>query len=257
MGLVEELVRSARERARGIAVLEPDGPPTGPSFEAVLRGKHCLDVIAEFKRRSPSLGAIAEPALEEQVRRYEEAGAAAISVLTEPTRFGGSCEDLSRAVRSVDVPVLMKDFVVDPAQVREAARLGARAVLLILRCLSDADLDELVSACAHYRLTPLLECHRVSEIEKALRHGAAVIGANNRDLETLEIDLALAPRLLAEVSRDRVTVAESGYGKAEDVRGLGGLADAVLVGSALMRHEDPAKLVKLIKLNRLNSEIRG
>jgi indole-3-glycerol phosphate synthase len=254
MGLVEELVRSARERARGIAVLEPDERPSGPSFEAVLRGKHCLDVIAEFKRRSPSLGAIAEPDLEEQVRRYEEAGAAAISVLTEPTRFGGSCEDLSRAVRSVDVPVLMKDFVVDPAQVREAARLGARAVLLILRCLSDADLDELVSACAHYRLTPLLECHRVSEIEKALRHRAAVIGANNRDLETLEIDRALAPRLLAEVPRDRVTVAESGYGKAEDVRGLGGLADAVLVGSALMRHEDPAKLVKLIKLN---SEIRG
>ena len=251
MGLVEELVLSARQRAGRIAVREPEGPPPGPSLEAVLRGKHRLDVIAEFKRKSPSFGAIAEPDIDEQVRRYEKAGAAAISVLTEPTRFGGSYEDLSRAVGSVEVPVLMKDFVVDPAQVREAARLGARAVLLILRCLSEADLDELVSACAHYGLTPLLECHRASEIEKALRHDAAVLGANNRDLETLEIDRALAPRLLAEVPGDRVAVAESGYEKAEDVRGLRGLADAVLVGSALMRHEDPAKLVKLI------GEIRG
>jgi indole-3-glycerol phosphate synthase len=251
MGLVEELVRSARERARRIVVREPEGKPSGPSLPVVLRGKHCLDVIAEFKRKSPSLGAIAEPDIDEQVRRYEEAGAAAISVLTEPTRFGGSYEDLSRAVHSVEAPVLMKDFVVDPVQVREAARLGARAVLLILRCLSEADLDELVSACAHYGLTPLLECHRASEIEKALRHDAAVLGANNRDLETLEIDRALAPRLLAEVPGDRVAVAESGYEKAEDVRGLRGLADAVLVGSALMRHQDPAKLVKLI------GEIRG
>ncbi len=250
-GLVEELVRSARERARRIVVREPEGKPSGPSLPAVLRGKGCLDVIAEFKRKSPSLGAIAEPDIAEQVRRYEEAGAAAISVLTEPTRFGGSYEDLSRAVRSVEAPVLMKDFVVDPVQVREAARLGARAVLLILRCLSEADLDELVSACVHYGLTPLLECHRASEIEKALRHDAAVLGANNRDLETLEIDRALAPRLLAQVPRDRVAVAESGYEKAEDVRGLRGLADAVLVGGALMRHEDPAKLEKLIR------EIRG
>lgn len=254
MGLLEDLVRSARERARGIAVREPVERPAGPSLEAVLQGqkeKHRLGVIAEFKRRSPSLGAIAEPDLEEQVRRYEESGAAAISVLTEPTRFGGSYEDLSRAVRSAEAPVLMKDFVVDPAQVREAARLGARAVLLILRCLSEADLDELVSACAHYGLTPLLECHRASEIEKALRYDAALIGANNRDLETLEIDRTQAPRLLAEVPRDRVAVAESGYERAEDVRDLRGLADAVLVGGALMKHEDPAKLKKLI------GEIRG
>jgi len=249
-GLVEDLVRSARERARGLAVREPDGPPSGLSFDAALRGRkeeRRIGVIAEFKRRSPSLGDIAEPDLTEQVTRYEDAGASAISVLTEPTRFGGSYEDLYRAARSVEAPVLMKDFVVDPAQVREAARLGARAVLLILRCLSDSDLDELVSACAHYGLTPLLECHEASEIDKALRHDAAVIGANNRDLETLEIDRSLAPRLLAEVPKDRVAVAESGYARAEDVRGLRGVADAVLVGGALMRHEDPAALIREIR----------
>jgi indole-3-glycerol phosphate synthase len=251
MGLVEELARNARERARLLPLREAERRPSSPSLEEVLRGKDRLDVIAEFKRRSPSLGAIAQPEVEDQVRRYENAGAAAVSVLTEPTRFGGSYEDLSRAVRSLKAPVLMKDFVVDPAQVREAARLGARAVLLILRCISEADLDELVSACTHYGLTPFLECHRTSEIERALRHDHAVVGANNRDLETLEIDRALAPRLLAAVPRDRVAVAESGYEKAEDVRDVRGLADAVLVGSALMRHEAPEELIKLI------GEIRG
>jgi indole-3-glycerol phosphate synthase len=247
MGLVEDLVRSARERARSLAVLEPERPFSPPLLASVLRGKQSLDVIAEFKRRSPSLGAIADPDLTERVRRYEEAGAAAISILTEPTRFGGSYEDLSRAARAVGAPVLMKDFVVDPAQVTEAARRGAKAVLLILRCLSDADLDELVSASAHYGLTPLLECHRPSEIDRALRHQDAVLGANNRDLETLEIDRGLAPRLLAEVPPDRVVVAESGYEKAEDVAPLRGLADAVLVGGALMRHEEPAKLIREIR----------
>ncbi len=246
-GLLEDLVRSARERARRIPVLEPEEKPPGRSLASGLGGKHRLDVIAEFKRKSPSLGALGEPDLVQQVRRYEEAGAAAISVLTEPTRFGGSYEDLSRAARSVDAPVLMKDFVVDPAQVREAARLGARAVLLILRCLSEADLNELVSVCAHYGVTPLLECHRPSEVERALRHESAVIGANNRDLESLEVDRALAPRLLAEVPPGRVAVAESGYEKAEDVRALRGLADAVLVGGALMKHADPARLIREIR----------
>lgn len=250
-GLVEELVRSARERARKLPAREPEGKPSGPSLESAVRGKHRLDVIAEFKRKSPSLGTLGEPDLVEQLRRYEEAGAAAVSVLTEPSRFGGSYEDLSRAARSARVPVLMKDFVVDPAQVREAARLGARAVLLIIRCLSEADLDELVSACAHYGLTPLLECHSAAEIEGALRHREGVIGANNRDLETLAIDRSLAPRLLAEVPGDRVAVAESGYERAEDVEDVRGLADAVLVGGALMRHADPAKLDELIR------ELRG
>ncbi len=247
MGLVDDLVWSARVRARSLHSLEPQmlvSPPPSPSFEAAIRGKELLDVIAEFKRRSPSLGNIAEPDIEGQVRRYRDAGAAAVSVLTEPTRFGGSYQDLSRAARSLDAPVLMKDFIVDPAQVREAARLGARAVLLILRCLSDEDLDELVAACAHYRLTPLLECHQASEIDKALGYHSAVIGANNRDLETLEIDRNLAARLLADVPRDRVTVAESGYEKGSDVRDIRGLADAVLIGSALMRCHEPSTLIR-------------
>jgi indole-3-glycerol phosphate synthase len=246
-GLLSELVRGARERARRLPAIEPGKRANGPSFLSALQGKDRLDVVAEFKRRSPSLGAIAEPDLETQVARYERAGAAAVSVLTEPTRFGGSTSDLERAASAVQVPVLMKDFVVDPAQVREAARIGASAVLLIVRCLSRSELDELVSACSHYRLTPLVECRSEDEIEVASGFDSAVLGVNNRDLETLEIDTALAPRLLAAVPLARVVVAESGYASARDVSAIEGLADAVLIGSALMRHEDPARLIEEIR----------
>jgi indole-3-glycerol phosphate synthase len=249
MGLIDDLVAEARERARTLpksgseSESESESKSSGPSFREALRGKGQLQVIAEFKTRSPSLGPIAERDLEAQVRRYQNAGAAAVSVLTEPSRFGGSLSDLSRAAAVLDVPVLMKDFVVDPAQVREAARRGASAVLLIVRCVSKADLDELVSSCDHYGVTPLVECHSIDEVDRAASFGSSVIGVNNRDLDTLEIDRRLAPRLLREIPRERVAVAESGYQEAEDVVGLRGLADAVLVGSALMKHPDPAALI--------------
>jgi indole-3-glycerol phosphate synthase len=251
MGLIEDLVAGARERARKLAsaerALELDRSSPSPSFPEALRGKDRLAVIAEFKTRSPSLGAIADLELEAQVRRYQEAGAAAVSVLTEPTRFGGSLADLERATRILNVPVLMKDFVVHSAQVREAARLGASAVLLIVRCLSRDDLDELVSACDHYRVTPLVECHDQEEVARALAFDSSVLGVNNRDLGSLGIDRTLAPRLLADVPRDRVAVAESGYREAEDVVELRGLADAVLVGSALMQRPDPAALIRELR----------
>jgi indole-3-glycerol phosphate synthase len=247
MTLIEDLVVAARSRAKGLSGDEPSRGPAGPSFLQALRGKERLDVVAEFKKRSPSLGPIAERDLESQVKRYEEAGASAVSVLTEPTRFGGSFEDLERASQTLGIPVLMKDFVVDKAQVREAARLGARAVLLIVRCLSLEDLEELVSACRHYGSTPLVECHSEEEIERALRFDGVVIGVNNRDLDTLQIERSLAPRLLAEIPPDRVVVAESGYERAADVESVRGLADAVLVGSALMKERDPSKLIREIR----------
>jgi indole-3-glycerol phosphate synthase len=245
-GLLSELVLGARARARLLPSVEPSRRARR-SFLSAIQGKDRLEVVAEFKRRSPSQGEIAGPDLETQLARYERAGAAAVSVLTEPTRFGGSMSDLERAARAVGIPVLMKDFVVDPAQVREAARLGADAVLLIVRCLSGSELEELVSACSHYRLTPLVECRSEAEIEEASRFDSAVIGVNNRDLETLEIDPSLAPRLLAEVPFERVVVAESGYRGAGDVSALPGLADAVLIGSALMRREDPERLIGEIR----------
>ncbi len=253
MSLIDELVASARKRAEALPPREhlPEWAarprPSRPSFREALRGKAHLDVIAEFKRASPSLGAIAERGLEDQVRRYAQAGAAAISVLTEPSRFKGSLSDLERTVASVEVPVLMKDFVVHPAQIREAAFLGASAVLLIVRCLSREQLSELAQAADELGLTPLVECHHARELERALEIEDAVIGVNNRDLDTLAIDTSLSPRELADVPRERVVVAESGYEHAEDVAELRGVADAVLVGSALMKLGDPTQRIQEIR----------
>ncbi len=245
-GHIDELIRSARERARKLPERMPKARPERPSFIEAVRGKAKLDVIAEYKQKSPSLGDIAERSLTEQVGRYEKAGAAALSVLTEPTRFKGSYHDLETATETVALPVLMKDFVVDPAQVREAAYLGASAVLFIVRCLSPVELSELAHAASELGLTPLVECHDASEIESALDIESAVIGVNNRDLDTLEIDRDLATRLLSEVPDDRVVVAESGYLTADDVRDVRGVADAVLIGSALMKLDDPALLIEQV-----------
>lgn len=241
MTVLRELVDSARRRAATM-VVPKDARPAAPrpSFADALRGRQSLSVIAEFKRQSPSQGGIAPQAdVLAQTRVYARAGAAAVSVLTEPSRFGGDIDDLRRAAAALALPVLMKDFVVAPVQVELAAALGAAAVLLIVRCLDESQLSELAQACAARGLTPLIECHSEAEVERALRIDDAVIGVNNRDLDTLAIDLARAPRLLRAVPEGRVCVAESGYLQPADVDAVRGLADAVLIGTALMQGGDP------------------
>lgn len=247
MGLIDDLVAQARLRAKALPRRGLRAKTARVSFIEALRGKESLDVIAEYKRASPSLGDIAERGLIEQVSRYERAGAAALSVLTEPTRFRGSYDDLANVAAHISLPVLMKDFVVDAAQVHQAAHLGASAVLLIVRCLPGDELFSLASLASTLGLTPLVECHDANELARALTIDSAVIGVNNRDLDTLEIDRSLAPRLLSGVSRDRVVVAESGYLSADDVRDVRGVADAVLIGSALMKLDAPASLVGEIR----------
>ncbi|HEY7700578.1 MAG TPA: indole-3-glycerol-phosphate synthase, partial [Vicinamibacteria bacterium] len=208
MNVLDELVAAARERVKELPNREPQKLPSGISFSDALRGRERLKVIAEFKQASPSAGSIAQRDPAVQVRLYADAGAAAVSVLTEPSRFGGSFDDLERAVKAVDVPIVMKDFVIDPAQIKMAACLGARGVLLIGRCLSDGQLEELASACRGYGLGALVECHDAEEVSRALALPEVVIGVNNRDLDTFEIRRDLAPRLLREVPVDRVAVAE-------------------------------------------------
>jgi indole-3-glycerol phosphate synthase len=172
------------------------------------------------------------------------AGARAVSVLTEPTRFHGSLDHLVQAVRAVEVPIIMKDFVVDPAQIRTAACLGAGSVLLIARCLPSSQLRELATCCESYGLVPLVECHDEAEVARALELENAVVGVNNRDLETLAIHRDLAPRLLREIPADRVVVAESGYQSPADAEEVRGLADAILVGSALMKQACPEDFIR-------------
>lgn len=249
-GILHEMRASARRRLAELPVGEP-GSGDPDAFPGALRGRTSLSVIAEVKRASPSRGPLALDAdAVAQARRYVDAGAAAVSVLTEPTRFGGSLADLEAVVASVDAPVLMKDFVIDPEQVRAGALLGAGAVLVIRRMLDDGLLQEILDACVRYSVAPFFEAHDADEIADGVSRGVPVIGANNRDLDTLAIDTSTADRLLESVPADRVAVAESGYLEPVDVRPLIGRCDAVLVGSALMTHKDPGAFIREVSACR-------
>lgn len=247
-GVLAELIEHARARAMHLPEVDAHRGAR-PSFAAALAGRTTIAVIAECKRKSPSAGVLAEhDDFEARLRAYAAGGAAAVSVLTEDSRFGGSYDDLAVAARTLPaMPLLMKDFVVAPAQVALGARLGASAVLLIARCLPGDELGRLVAACEAANLTPFVECHTAAEVERALVHPSVVIGVNNRDLDTLAIDLGHARALLARVPRDRVAVAESGYDTPAAIRALRGHADAALVGSALMRAPDPAAFLHEVR----------
>ena len=198
-------------------------------------------VLAEVKRASPSLGTIADLDPLATARAYEAGGAAAISVLTEPHRFGGALAHLRAVAAGVSLPALRKDFIVDPLQVDEGVHAGARAVLLIVGLLGEAVGPYLRYAQA-LGLDALVEVHDEAELDVALAAGARLIGVNNRDLRSLAIDLAVAPRLI-EAGRKRAPdatwVAESGYRDGAAVAALAGIADAVLIGSHLAASGDP------------------
>jgi indole-3-glycerol phosphate synthase len=258
-----EMVAAARQRvaeAHAQASLDAPGhlaPSVATSSRALgrlhetltrARAAGRLGVIAEAKRRSPSRGDIA-PGLDaaEQAGAYETAGADAVSVLTEPTRFGGTLEDLADVAAAVDLPVLRKDFIVDACQVREAAAAGAAAVLLIVAALDDATLGRLLRECAACGLDALVEAHDAEEVLRALAAGASIVGINNRDLRSLEVDLAVTEQLASLVPPDGVLlVSESGIATSADARRVAEAgAHAVLVGEALMRCA-PERLADLI-----------
>jgi indole-3-glycerol phosphate synthase len=203
-------------------------------------------VIAEIKRRSPSKGdlaAITDPAA--LARQYAAGGAAAVSVLTEERRFGGSLDDL-RAVRAaVDVPLLRKDFIVEPYQVVEARSAGADLVLLIVAALEDDPLRRLYDQAGELGMTVLVEVHDEAETERAVALGAELVGVNARNLRTLEIDQDTFGRLAPLVPDDRVKVAESGiFGPVDVKRHVAEGARAVLVGEALVKDGDPEGAVR-------------
>lgn len=251
-GTLAGLCASARERAAALGVraaaLERAASDRAapPSFAGALR-RETVAVIAEIKRASPSKGAIA-PGLDAGVQAvaYAHGGAAALSVLTEPTRFGGAIGDLDSAAAGTGgaVPLLRKDFVVDRVQIVEARAHGASAVLLIARALDPATLGALAREAAALGLDVLAEVRDEWELDAALDAGAPVIGVNNRNLETLAIDLATGERLVPRVPADRIAVFESGIVGAGDVaRAAAAGADAVLVGSSVSGAADPASAV--------------
>ncbi len=218
----------------------------GPALRGALRDSTTVAVIAEVKRRSPSKGWLA-PELDAAhlARDYQSGGAAAISVLTDEKFFAGSREDLMAVRRSVDVPVLRKDFTVGPNDVIDAAEMGAAGVLLIAAALSDVELRLLLDVASRVGLDGLVEVHDELETRRALDAGATTVGVNQRDLHTFEVDTGRAARVAATLPEDVVRVAESGLATREDVQRAGSAGfDAVLVGEALVTSDDPTAAVR-------------
>jgi indole-3-glycerol phosphate synthase len=202
-------------------------------------------VIAEVKRSSPSAGVIADRDPATQARAYEEGGAAAISVLTEPRHFSGSLADLRAARTAVQLPVLRKDFIVHPSQLIEARAAGADAVLLITAAVTPLELDALLATARDLGLGVLLEAHSDEDLDVALATAAEVIGVNARDLETLEVDPVRARGRLGRIPPDRIGVLESAVATREDVvAAVEAGASAILVGEALMRAADPRAMLR-------------
>lgn len=250
MNHLERLVAGARqELERRRAAVPEDAlesavaagrPGGGRDFTAALRVPG-LSLIAEHKRRSPSAGAIREDLrLEDVVGAYERGGAAALSVLTDAPNFGGSLGDLKAARGLTQLPILRKDFVVDRYQVLEAAAAGADAVLLIAAALEDDELSTLAAAAADCGLAALVEVHDAGELERAQAAGARLIGINNRNLTTLQVDTATTFELLPRLAGSGATVvAESGLRERSQLDELAGAGvDAVLIGESLMRAPD-------------------
>ena len=253
MSKLEELVAAAREdvedrkRAVPISQLHDQIGTTGgarPFNEALARPG--LSLVAEFKRRSPSAGAIADASsVDDVVRAYERGGAAALSILTDGPNFGGSLDDLRVARAASSLPILRKDFIVDPYQLAEAAVNGADAVLLIVAALDDETLGLLHEEARTLDLDCLVEVHNSDELERALAVGADVLGINNRDLRDMSVDSARTNELMPDIPAGKTVVSESGYQRRDQLEELERIGvDAVLVGEALMRSQSPEDSIR-------------
>jgi indole-3-glycerol phosphate synthase len=236
-----------RKRERPLAELEREAGAdriARPFAEALARPGTSL--VAEHKRRSPSAGSIREGAsCAEVVRAYERGGAAAVSVLTEEAHFGGSLADLREARAATELPLLRKDFTIDPYQLYEAKAVGADAVLLVVGSLEPGQLSSLYGLARDLDLDAIVEIHDEEELERALEIDCDVIGINNRDLEDLSVDIERTFDLLSDVPAGKVVVSESGIRDRQQIEELEQVGvDAVLIGETLMRAPDPEAAVR-------------
>lgn len=265
--LLETIVAAARRTVEVRQLREPvaalerralDADATPRSFEAALSGDG-VNVVAECKRRSPSRGVLRQRYEAAAVARaYESAGAAAISVLTEPTFFDGSIEDLSAVRRAVSLPLLRKDFIVSEYQLLEARAAGASAALLIVAALGRGGLERLLAASRALGLDALVEVHDAAELDAALEAGARIVGVNNRNLRTLDVDVHVSERLIARIPREIVAVSESGLTSGEDLIRLRSLGyRAFLIGERFMRAEDPGAAVQELIRASIDSSATG
>ena len=242
----ESLAREKARRPLDRGHPEVTGAPAVRAFAQALARTRAISVIAEHKRRSPSRGAIREDLEPADVARgYEAGGAAALSVLTDEPFFGGRLSHLAEARAATALPVLRKDFILDPWQIREARAAGADAVLLIVAALEDAELGELLAEARAVGVDALVEVHERAELDRALAAGARLVGVNNRDLRTLAVSLETSLALAGAIPDDVVAVAESGIRSGEDLRRLCDAGfDACLVGEHLMSSPDPGQALR-------------
>ena len=246
MSVLDSIIEGVREdlavRRLPLAQIQQRIDDSAPALDAYsFLSKDSINVIAEVKRSSPSKGALApitDPAsLAEQ---YQEAGAAAVSVLTERRRFGGSLDDLDEVRKRIEIPVLRKDFMVDEYQFLEARAHGADIVLLIVAALSKSQLKDFYDLASELGMASLIEVHTASELESAMDINPRMIGVNSRNLKTLDVDSAAFAQLLPQIPSDVIRVAESGISTRSDVEfAQNSGATAILVGEALVKSGDP------------------
>jgi indole-3-glycerol phosphate synthase len=255
--LLETIVAATRRaiesRARTMPIAELERrirrQPRGAEFRAALRSPAAPRIIAECKRRSPSRGILRgdyDPAA--HAAAYASSGAAAISVLTEPTFFDGSLDHLAAVRAAVGVPLLRKDFIVDRYQLLEAAAHGADAVLLIVGALDDRSLGELSRGAQALGLATLIEVHDALELERAVDAGAGIIGVNSRNLRTLAVDRSVLEELAGRMPPNATAVAESGIRTGGDISRLAALGyHAFLVGERLISQADPGAALRALR----------
>lgn len=229
-----------RENALGERVAEAPPPR---DLAAALRGGDEVAVMAEVKRRSPGAGAIRPGLIPAEIAAaYQEAGAAAVSVLTDAEYFGGSLRDLEEVRKAVSLPILRKDFVIHPLQLLEARGAGADGVLLIVRILTDVELRSLHSRALELGLTALVEVHDPGELDRALAAGAEVVGINNRDLSTFTTSLDVTLGMVASLPSEVTVISESGIKGPEEVDRLGEAGvHGILVGESFLRAPAPGR----------------
>lgn len=241
------LVEILAEKKKEVARLKKSGIPVNgdnglshTNFAGAISVPNRIGLIAEIKFASPSAGTIRKKGDPISIGRvYEGAGAAAVSLLTDKRFFGGELDQLPRLKRAISLPILRKDFIIDAIQVRESFLFGADAILLIARILSQGQLKDLLAAALEFGLASLTEIHDRNDLEKAVECGAQIIGINNRDLDTFEVDIKTTIDLAPLVPEGCTVVSESGIMNGEDIRSLWDYGvQAVLVGSSLMKSDD-------------------
>ena len=255
-GILEAIVErkrrdvSARLAGSSVESLRSQAEPSRRSLRAAL-ARPGARFIMEVKRASPSQGLLRDQADPQSIAAAYAGAADAVSVLTDNPFFHGSLDDLAKVRLVFDGPILAKDFVVDPRQVPEARRHGADAVLAMLSVLTPAEAEQVIAEARRLGMEVIVEVHDEAQVEQALALDAPIIGINNRDLRTLEVDLAVTERLAPLIPADRLVVAESGIGGRADVDRLAGHADAFLVGSSLMRSPNPGRAARSLAFGRV------